>query len=246
MSPVYLVGAGPGSADLLTLRAARVLQEAEVVLYDRLVSPEVLALVNPRAQRIYVGKTKGEQDKQQQILHLLLSHARAGRKVVRLKGGDPMVFGRGAEEWLHLAQAGLPVELVPGLSSAVALPGLWGIPLTMRGLASGFAVISGQMQEGAVPNLAAYAQVDTLVILMGVERRVELARALLQAGRPPREPAAFIENGTTPSERLLLTDLQAIAQGRVEVQAPAVWIQGSVVGVQQKLRKTKEEYVVAV
>lgn len=246
MSPVYLVGAGPGSADLLTLRAARVLQEAEVVLYDRLVSPEVLALVNPRAQRIYVGKTKGEQDKQQQILQLLLSHARAGRRVVRLKGGDPMVFGRGAEEWLHLAQAGLPVELVPGLSSAVALPGLWGIPLTMRGLASGFAVISGQMQEGAVPSLAAYAQVDTLVILMGVERRAELARALLQAGRPPREPAAFIENGTTPSERLLLTDLQAIAQGFVEVQAPAVWIQGPVVEVHQKLRKTKEEYVAAV
>lgn len=186
MSPVYLVGAGPGSADLLTLRAARVLQEAEVVLYDRLVSPEVLALVNPQAELIYVGKTKGEQDKQQQILQLLLSHARAGRKVVRLKGGDPMVFGRGAEEWLHLAQAGLPVELVPGLSSAVALPGLWGIPLTMRGLASGFAVISGQIQEGAAPNLAAYARVDTLVILMGVERRVELARALIRAGRRPR------------------------------------------------------------
>lgn len=237
MSKVYLVGAGPGDPELLTLRALRVLGEADVVLYDRLVSAEILAYVNPQAERIYVGKAKGDQDRvQHEILHLLLHYARAGRTVVRLKGGDPMVYGRGAEEWLFLAQHGITVELVPGLSSALALPGMAGIPLTLRGIGRSFAVICGQEQGGAAPEITPYAQIDTLVILMGVERRAELAQALIQAGRDAWEPCAFIENGSTPNERIVLAALEAVAQGRVAVQAPAVWIIGPVVAVREQLQ----------
>jgi uroporphyrin-III C-methyltransferase len=233
---VYLVGAGPGDPELLTLRAVRVLQEAEVVLYDRLVSPAVLALVHPLAQLHYVGKERGEQDRvQQTIFQQLLHHARAGRKVVRLKGGDPMVYGRGGEEWLFLAQEGIEVELVPGLSSALAVPGLAGIPLTLRGVAGGFALLSGQAQGGGLPDFTPYARVDTLVVLMGVKPRVHIAQELLRLGRRADEPVAFIERGTTPEERVVLSTLGAVARGEVEVQSPAVWVIGAVVRMRERL-----------
>jgi uroporphyrin-III C-methyltransferase len=234
---VYLVGAGPGDPELLTLKALRVLQEAEVVLYDRLVAPAVLELVHPLAELIYVGKEQGEQERVQgEIFAQMLHHARAGRKVVRLKGGDPMVYGRGGEEWAFLAREGIAVELVPGVSSALALPGLAGIPLTLRGVAGGFAVLSGQAQGGGLPDLAPYARVDTLVVLMGVKARAEIARGLIGAGRPPREPLAFIENGSTPQERVVSATLGEVARGEVEVQSPAVWVIGEVVRLREELR----------
>ncbi|WP_027882887.1 uroporphyrinogen-III C-methyltransferase, partial [Meiothermus rufus] len=205
---VYLVGAGPGDPELLTLRALQVLQEAEVVLYDRLVSPAVLELIHPLAERVYVGKEPGEQSGvQQRIFQLLLHYAHSGHRVVRLKGGDPMVYGRGGEEWLFLAQQGIEVELVPGLSAALALPGLAGIPLTLRGVARGFAVISGHTQDGVLPDLTAYARVDTLVVLMGVAGRAQIAQNLIKVGRNPEEPSAFIEKGATPEERVVLSSL---------------------------------------
>jgi len=234
---VYLVGAGPGDPELLTLKALRVLQEAEVVLYDRLVAPAVLELVHPLAELIYVGKEQGEQERVQgEIFAQMLHHVRAGRKVVRLKGGDPMVYGRGGEEWAFLAREGIAVELVPGVSSALALPGLAGIPLTLRGVAGGFAVLSGQAQGGGLPDLAPYARVDTLVVLMGVKARAEIARGLIGAGRPPREPLAFIENGSTPQERVVSATLGEVARGEVEVQSPAVWVIGEVVRLREELR----------
>lgn len=150
---VYLVGAGPGDPELLTLRALRVLQEAEVVLYDRLVSPAVLGQVNPLAELHYVGKEPGQQEVvQAEILALLLDQARAGRQVVRLKGGDPMVYGRGAEEWLALAREGIEVELVPGVSSSVAVPGLAGIPLTLRGWRAGLRCWRGIARGAGCPS----------------------------------------------------------------------------------------------
>ncbi|MBO1438135.1 uroporphyrinogen-III C-methyltransferase [Meiothermus sp. CFH 77666] len=238
---VYLVGAGPGDPELLTLKALRVLQEAEVVLYDRLVSPAVLERVNPLAQLLYVGKEAGEQDSvQQAIFQQLLHHARSGRKVVRLKGGDPMVYGRGGEEWAFLAAEGLEVELVPGLSSALAVPGLAGIPLTLRGVAGGFAVLTGQAQGGGLPDFTPYAQVDTLVVLMGVKQRVRIAGELLRLGRRADEPVAFIEKGSTPQERVVIATLGQVAQGEVEVRSPAVWVIGQVVRLREQLRAIEQ------
>ncbi len=238
---VYLVGAGPGDPELLTLKALRVLQTADVVLYDRLVSPAVLELVHPLAELVYVGKGPGEQERVQgEIFTLLLAHARAGQRVVRLKGGDPMVYGRGGEEWLALAEHGVEVELVPGVSSALALPGLAGIPLTLRGVAGGFAVLSGHTQGGALPELTPYAGVDTLVVLMGVGERARIAQALIAAGRGADEPVAFIEKGSTPEERVVLATLGQVARGEVEVQSPAVWVIGQVVRLRERLSAARQ------
>jgi uroporphyrin-III C-methyltransferase len=236
MSRIYLIGAGPGRADLLTVRAARILARANAVLHDRLVSTEVLDLVPATAERIHVGKEEGRQEEiQARILEQLEECARRHEVVVRLKGGDPMVFGRGAEEWLWLARRGWDVELVPGISSAIAVPALAGIPPTLRGVAGGFAVVTGNRKAGCCQEWDAYAKVDTLVILMGVEQRAGIASCLLKAGRGGATPVAFIENGTTSRERVIVTDLQEVAGGGVEVHAPAVMVVGDVVKLRGEL-----------
>jgi len=233
MAKFFLVGAGPGRADLLTLRAARVLGQAHVVLYDRLVSAEVLDLVRPGAKLVYVGKEEGEQSEgQQRIYELFAAYGKGSRNVVRLKGGDPMVFGRGAEEWAWLVERGWNVELVPGISSSLAVPALAGVPVTFRGVASGFAVVTGHAET----RWADYAQVPTLVILMGAGRRAEIARALIESGRPASEPACFVENGTTPRERIVMSELAQVAAGGVAVRAPAVFVVGEVVRVREALQ----------
>ncbi len=238
---VWLVGAGPGDPGLLTVKALQVLQEAEVILYDRLVSEDVLKLANPAAEQIYVGKHEGEQQgRQEELLHLMLRLARDGRNVVRLKGGDPMVFGRGGEEWRFLQEHGVPVEVVPGVSSAIALPALAGIPLTYRGYSSGFAVVSGHCREGGEQDWSRYARAETLVVLMGVKERRWIARALLDLGRDPGEPVCFIEKGTTSEERVVETTLAAVARGEVEVLPPAVWVIGKVVALRQVLLLAQE------
>lgn len=239
MSPagkIYIVGAGPGRRDLLTLRAAEVLALADVVLYDRLVSAEVLAMTRPQAILVDAGKEHGRQEEmQRRILEQLEAFAREFRHVVRLKGGDPMVFGRGAEEMLWLRQRGLDVELVPGVSSALAVPALAGIPPTFRGLARSFAVVTGHSCGGDGPDWAALARVDTLIILMGVARRTEIAGALMAAGRSPGEPVAFMENATRPEERVVVADLAAVAAGAVNVASPAVMVVGAVVDLREVL-----------
>ncbi len=233
---VYLVGGGPGDPDLLTVRAVRLLQRADVVLYDRLVSPEVLSLANPEAELIYVGKNEGEQAKVQRWINdQLLAHARQGRVVLRLKSGDPLIFGRGAEEWLFLAMHGIEVEVVPGLSSALAVPNIAGIPLTLRGVSRAFAVITGHCEKDAPTEWRRYASVDTLVILMGVRHRAAIAKELIQAGRAPDEPAAFIERGTMPVARVVVTTLAEIAAGAIEVIPPAVFVVGKVVECSREL-----------
>ena len=233
---VYLVGAGPGDPDLLTVKALRVLRAAEVVLYDRLVAPEILAEAGPDAILIYAGKHGGEQDLVQPwIVEQMVGHARGGRTVVRLKGGDPCVFGRGGEEWQALAEEGIEVEIVPGVSSAIAVPEAAGIPLTFRGVARSFAVVTGQNRHGEETKWADFAAVDTLVILMGVGPRAEIAAALLDAGREATEPAAFIERGTTPEERVVVTTLGEVAAGATTVEAPAVFVVGEVVRVREEL-----------
>lgn len=225
---VLLVGAGPGAADLLTIRAVEALRNADVVLHDRLISRQVLELVPPSAMLVDVGKRRGEDHMQSEILDLIVAHVSAGRVVVRLKGGDPMVFGRGGEELGYLADLGIPVEVIPGVSSAVGVPTAIGLPVTFRGLASGFAVVAGESVNGA--DWTRYATVDTLVILMGARRRREIAADLITAGRPAAEPVAFIESGTTAQERVTLSTLETVAAGEVSVRSPVIWVSGAVVG----------------
>ncbi|MCU0226054.1 MAG: uroporphyrinogen-III C-methyltransferase [Bryobacterales bacterium] len=236
MTRVYLVGAGPGDPDLLTVKAARLLASADVILYDRLVSMEILALARPGAELVYVGKEDGcAQETQRRIFAELAMNALRGRTVVRLKGGDPMVFGRGAEEWAYLSRLGVAVEVVPGISSAVAVPALASIPLTARGVARSFAVTTGHAKDGEAQDWRAFREVDTLVILMGVKHRANIAATLMGHGRPPGEPCAFIENGSTPRERVVLATLADVAAGAVEVASPAIWVCGRVVALRAQL-----------
>ncbi len=241
LGKVYLVGAGPGDPELLTLKAHRLLAGADVVLYDRLVTPEILAVARPGVQLVYAGKQAGEQDAVQPwIIEQMARHAAAGRTVVRLKGGDPCVFGRGGEEWQALVEQGIDVEIVPGLSSAIAVPEVAGIPVTFRGVARAFAVVTGHGTRGLEPDWKQYAAVDTLVILMGVGERASIARALIGAGRSASEPAAFIENGTRPDERVVVATLEDVAAGRVDVASPAVFVVGEVVRLREQLARTAE------
>lgn len=233
---VYLMGAGPGDPELLTLKAARILAEADCVLYDRLVHPAVLDHCRPGARRVYVGKEHGEQERaQQRIFELLLDCARRYRTVVRLKGGDPLVFGRGAEEWAFLRGHGVEVELVPGVTSAVAVPGVAGIPLTFRGGSASFAVVTGRCRPGREQDWRRLGGVDTLVVLMGVSDRDAIARSLIAAGRSPEEPVAFVERGTTPQQRIVRSTLGQVADGSVAVNPPAVFVIGPGVRLQPHL-----------
>jgi uroporphyrin-III C-methyltransferase len=242
---VYLIGAGPGDPDLLTVKAQRILRSAKLVLYDRLVSPEVLLTASPDAVLVYVGKHEGEQEQTQQVIFdLMLERALKGQTVVRLKGGDPCVFGRAGEEWLMLVRSGVEVEVIPGISSALAAPLLAGVPLTFRGLSRGFAVVTGHCAGGGVC-WEHYAAVDTLVILMGVQNRREIASDLIRAGRPADEPAVFVERSTTPEERVIDTTLGDVARGSVEVESPAVFIVGAVAGLREELRARVAEEVEA-
>ena len=242
MPKVYLTGAGPGDPDLLTVKAARLIAQAEVIIYDRLVSAEILALARPDALLLFGGKQQGEQERiQNEIQELLLAHAAPGRLVVRLKGGDPMVFGRGAEEWSFLASHGIDVELVPGISSALAVPSLAGIPPTLRGVAVSFAVITGHRRNMEPQEWARYLMVDTLVVLMGIENRQQIARNLIQAGRSSDEPVAFIERGSTDRERVVISKLSEVARGQVEVASPAVFVIGQVVRMRTHLKRLAEQ-----
>ena len=235
MGKVFLVGAGPGDPDLLTVKALRVLEDADVVVYDRLVSAGILSLAR-RALLIDGGKRRGEQERiQEQINEVLVQHARAGRKVVRLKSGDPMIFARGGEEWEHLLRHGIEVEIVPGISSALAVAPLAGIPLTYRGLAASFAVIAGHRESFIRTDWAHYVALDTLVILMGVENREYIAECLIRSGRSASQPVAFIENGTTCEERVVESTLSQVAKGEVEVNSPAIFVIGEVVRLRKRL-----------
>jgi uroporphyrin-III C-methyltransferase len=234
---LYLIGAGPGDPELLTLRAVRALSEADVVLYDRLVDEKTLAHARPDTEIIYVGKNHGQQEHTQaEIFALIESYAHSGKTIARLKGGDPLVFGRGAEEWALALQSGMEVELIPGVTSAISVPGLAGIPLTYRRLSQNFAVITGHCHEDVALEWARYAAIDTLVILMGVKNRAFIAEALIAAGRSSREPVAFVERGSTETERLTESTLGEVAAGSVQVHNPAVFIVGEVVRLRTSLK----------
>ena len=230
MAKFYIVGAGPGDPGLLTIRAAEALRTADVVLYDRLVSEDVLNLLKSTAQKIFVGKHPGEQDQvQHDIYKQFLNLAKEDKTVVRLKGGDPMIFGRGAEEWLFLKELGAEVELIPGVSSAIGVPGRVGIPLTAREVSRSFSVVTGHCCGADKVDWSKYANIDTLVVLMGVKERAHIASELIASGREPSQPVAFVENGSLPNERVVYATLGAVAAGSVEASSPAVFVIGDVV-----------------
>ena len=223
---VYLVGAGPGAADLLTLRALRTLERAEVVVHDRLIGPEILALVSSTAEVYDVGKTPGGPDNQDAINDLLVRYGRTGRTVVRLKGGDPFVFGRGGEELAVLANAGIDWEVVPGITSAFAAPLAAGIPVTHRGSSCGVVVVSARGCERD-PELARLAAAGlTIVILMGVARRAAIAAELIEGGLDPATPVAVVERASTPEERVQRATVGELSA--MTVAAPAVIVIGAV------------------
>lgn len=243
---VHLVGAGPGAADLLTVRAARILADADVVFHDQLVTDEVLAIAHP-AQLVPVGRRCGTVvATHEAVIDRIVEAAAAGRRVVRLKGGDPVVFGRGGEEALDLARRGIATELVPGISSCIAAPELAGIPLTHRGLSTGFLVVTGHRSDG--PGLEARdaaiagAFDGTVVVLMGGTRLREICRQLRHHGRATGTPAAVISDAGRPGQRVVVGDLGSLpALAAARIGTPAVLVVGDVVAVREAVRGALRE-----
>lgn len=233
---VFLVGAGPGDPELITLKGLRCLHQAQVVVYDRLICPDLLDEVPSQALRVFVGKEPGRHSmKQEEITMLLIKYARQGRLVVRLKGGDPFVFGRGGEEALALADAGIPFEVVPGVSSAIAVPAYAGIPVTHRDLATSFTVVTGHEQRNNTSSSVNWetlaALEGTLVIMMGVETLPHITQRLLEGGLQPSTPAAVIQQGTVAQQRIVTDTLVNIAESArtAKITSPAVTIIGATV-----------------
>ena len=237
---VYLVGAGPGDAELLTLRAARLLAQADVVVYDNLVGSEVLALIGPDTERVYVGKERNHHSMPQEDINTLLVRlARQGRNVVRLKGGDPFVFGRGGEELQVLAAEGIPFEVVPGITAACGVASYAGIPLTHRDYAQSCTFVTGHLKDGSCdldwPALARARQ--TVVIYMGLSGLATICAQLVAHGLPANWPAAVVEQGTLASQRVVCGTLATLADtvAREGLRSPCLTIVGEVVRLRDEL-----------
>lgn len=236
---VYLVGAGPGDPNLLTVKALKLLQCADAVVCDRLVSDEILGAINPAAVFHDVGKISGQAHHQQQAINQLL-HVLAARHqtVVRLKGGDPFIFGRGGEECLYLAEHGIHAEIVPGITAAVGCAAVAGIPLTHRGMASSVRFITGHFQADHQLVLDWSSMADpscTLVFYMAVSTAPHIVEELIRHGRDPLTPAALIHAGTQPTQRLAVLALQDVPVRIAEFQAPTLLVIGDVVSLQAPL-----------
>jgi uroporphyrin-III C-methyltransferase/precorrin-2 dehydrogenase/sirohydrochlorin ferrochelatase len=233
---VVLVGGGPGDPGLITVRGRQALSQADVVVVDHLGPRSLLAGLRRDVEIVDASKLpRGRAMPQEQINSLLVSHARAGKQVVRLKGGDPFVFGRGMEEVLACTAADVPVEIVPGVTSAVAVPGIAGIPVTHRGLTHEFVVVSGHVPPGHPQSLVDWSAIGrlrgTVVVLMGVENAAAIAGTLIGHGRPAATPVAVVTDGTTASQRTLRTTLEHLGTTirNQDIRPPAVWVVGEVV-----------------
>ncbi|MFD2701221.1 uroporphyrinogen-III C-methyltransferase [Paenibacillus shunpengii] len=244
---VSIVGAGPGDPELLTLKALRCMEKADIILYDRLVNEEILSYARPEARRIYCGKAPGVHAMtQQKIQQKLIEYAAAGHHVVRLKGGDPFVFGRGGEEALALAERGIAYEVIPGVTSAIGAGSSALIPLTHRGAAVSFACITASRKEEGgdqqeIGKLAMY--VDTLVIYMGVSHISTIRTELIASGKKVDTPVAIIERGTTEQERIMVTTLDQLEEtAKINaIENPALIIIGEVVKVREELLQLQQQ-----
>jgi len=238
---VYLVGTGPGDADLLTIKALRLIQNADVIVYDRLVSKEILALIPKGTARIYVGKSSGNHTlKQTEINQLLVKCAEKSRKVVRLKGGDPFVFGRGSEEALHLINHKVPFEVVPGVTAASAVTTYAGIPLTHRGLSQGVQIITGHGKEDRPLDFDWKKIADksrTIVVYMGLNSIGEISQQLIAHGLSESTPVAAIENGATIKQRRIISSLETVEQSvkQNQLSSPVLFVIGKVVTLAEQL-----------
>ncbi len=236
---VYVVGAGPGDPRLITVGGLEAVRTCDVIVYDRLINPTILEEAPSHAERIPVGKRPGGHTVSQDVIDaILIDRARAGLTVTRLKGGDPFVFGRGGEECEALGAAGIPYVMIPGVTSAIAVPGLAGIPVTHRKYSSAFAVVTGhQCEEPSTVDWDALARIPTLIVLMGLATLARTARRLIAAGVPGSRPAAVVASGTLPHERVVTGTLGTIArQARdAAIEAPAVLIVGEVVKLREIL-----------
>ncbi len=245
---VFLIGAGPGDPGLITVKGLSCLREAEVVVYDRLIAPELLREACSDAELVNVGKASGHHSiPQEEINALLIKKARAGKWVARLKGGDPVVFGRGGEEAEALANAGIPFEIIPGVTSAIAVPAYAGIPVTQRGVASSFTVMTGHRASKTQSKTrksqtatewspsGTNSKGGTLVVLMCVENLPVLVPELLDAGWTRETPAALIMEGTTPRQRTIVGTLGDIASKAEGAEPPALLVVGEVVRLRERL-----------
>lgn len=241
---VFICGAGPGDLGLLTVRALQLLKTCDVILYDRLVSKEIISEIPESKIKIYVGRAVGDPTThQKETNNRMVEYAGKGLNVLRLKGGDPFIFGRGAEEAEFLAERGIKFEIVPGISSAVASPAYAGIPLTHRALASSVAIVTGHEEDGKseanrAVNWPALAKAsDTIVVLMGIAQLEKIASDLVSNGRSPDTPVAIIEKGTTASQRTVTGTLATISSVAVEskVVPPAIIVIGDVVSVRDRI-----------
>lgn len=238
---VYLVGAGPGDPDLITIKALKCIQNADVILYDRLVNKELLTYAKPHADLIYCGKLPNYHTlKQETINHFLVKFARSGKVVTRLKGGDPFVFGRGGEEAEELVKYNIPFEVVPGITSGIAATAYAGIPVTHRGLSGSFAVVTGHQKNGLPSEIkwkSLAIGVDTLAIYMGVKHLSYICHQLLTHGKSSETPAAVIHWGTTDNQRTVTGTLGTIVSiaKKEEITNPAMIVVGEVVRLRDKL-----------
>jgi uroporphyrin-III C-methyltransferase len=246
---VYIISAGPGDPELITVKALRCLRQSDVVLYDRLIAPQLLAEARPDALRINVGKRAGSEDEQQQAIHrLMISHARSGKLVCRLKGGDPFVFGRGGEEVAALISAHIPFEVVPGVSSIHAGPASAGIPLTHREHTHGFLVVAASQSvrfdspEWRAARLLLQSG-GTVVVLMGIARIDEITRDLIQNGCAPDTPAAVISKATWREQDVRYAVARDIAHQAAGIAKPALLVLGNVVGLSPEfIQKISADY----
>jgi len=240
---VWLVGAGPGDAELLTLKAIRAINSADIIFYDQLVSQEICALFPKNTPALYVGKLKDNHSIPQDDLNQLLVHqAQAGLTVCRIKGGDPFIFGRGGEELLELRKAGIDAEVIPGITSASGCSTYANIPLTHRGISQGCTFVTGHAEKSLDVNWSALAQLNhTIVFYMGLTRASEIAQQLLASGLAATTPVAIIENGCRKNQRNIITHLSDLPDAvvREQVQSPALIIVGHVVSLNEILASAK-------
>ncbi len=239
MGKVYLTGAGPGDIELLTLKALRVIKEADVIIYDRLANPDILKEAKNGCEFVYVGKEDSHHTlPQEEINEVIYQNALKYQNVVRLKGGDPLVFGRGGEEAIYLKDRGVSFEFIPGITSAIAVPQYAGIPVTHRGVTVSFRVVTGHeshnKDHSQIP-WENYKTDDTIVFLMGLHRLKRIASKLIEIGKPKDYPIAVISRGTTPEEKTVVGTLDDIYEKAKDLPTPALIVVGNVVNLKEQL-----------